>query len=140
MKFWDSSAIAPILVEENDTELRRNQLREDPHLLVWFGTYVEVESSLARKRREGFLNAVYLRTARNMLYDLAGHWDEVQPTVRVRERAVRCLHTHSLRAADAFQLAAALVTCRESPSSHSFYTGDLRLREAAEREGFRVDD
>ena len=45
---------------------------------------------------------------------------------------------HALRAADAFQLAAALVACRDPPAGHSFLSGDARLLHAARLEGFEV--
>jgi len=140
MNFWDSSAIIPLIVHEADTALRTRQLREDPTLTVWYGSVVEIESSLARKRRENSMNASDLKSLRASLRNLSMHWDEVQPSNRLRDRAVRCLHTHPLRAADAFQLAAALLACGDYPQNHTFLTGDLRLREAAEREGFSVDD
>jgi hypothetical protein len=41
-----------------------------------------------------------------------------------------------LRAADALQLAAALVWCQGDPLQHGFVCLDQRLREAARREGF----
>jgi hypothetical protein len=43
-----------------------------------------------------------------------------------------------LRAADALQLAAALIVCDERPESLSFVCLDDRLREAARKEGFPV--
>ena len=71
-----------------------------------------------------------------MLSDLAGAWAEVTAAARIRERALRALATHPLRAADAVQLAAALVAAEDRPRGHHFVCGDLRLREAATREGF----
>jgi len=139
MNFWDSSAITPLIVEEKDTPLRYQQTKEFGSLTVWYGTVLEIESALARKHREEKLSPKLLRTARTSLHALAKSWDEVSPGVVVRDRAARLLYTHTLRAADAFQLAAALVVSRETPSGHRFLTGDLRLRNAAEREGFSVD-
>jgi hypothetical protein len=43
-----------------------------------------------------------------------------------------------LRAGDALQLAAALVAANDRPHAHEFLSGDVRLREAATREGFKV--
>jgi len=56
----------------------------------------------------------------------------------VRARAARLLSLHPLRAADALQLAAALVWCRERTAEAPFVCLDDRLRLAAAREGFRV--
>jgi hypothetical protein len=46
--------------------------------------------------------------------------------------------SHPLRAADALQLAAALVWCDEAPQGTAFVCLDDRLRDAARREGFAV--
>jgi|GEM_PF-3666775 len=60
----------------------------------------------------------------------------VEPTTVVLERAERLLMIHDLRAADAFQLSAALVLFQEKPASYYFVSTDLRLIGAATREGF----
>lgn len=57
---------------------------------------------------------------------------------RVRERARRLLESHPLRAADALQLAAALIASEEEPKDLPFVTLDRRLALAAEKEGFKV--
>ena len=43
-----------------------------------------------------------------------------------------------LRAADSFQLAAALVSAEEDPPGAGFVCFDMRLSEAASREGFAI--
>ncbi len=139
MMFWDSSAITPLIAQEAESGLRREQYESCPRMIVWYGTRLEIESALARKKREDSFTLDELRQAQEVLQTLERGWDEVTPTLVLRERAIRLLHTHPLRAADAFQLAAALVVSREFPKGHSFLTGDKRLREAAEREGFQVD-
>ena len=139
MRFWDSSAIAPLLVEEADSDLRESQLREDGDILVWYGTLVELESALNRRKREGFLKPKGGKAARLRLAQLETSWLEVQPTAVVRERALRLLRVHPLRAADAFQLGAALVVTSEQPRGCAFYTNDTRLKEAAAAEGFDVE-
>lgn len=139
MKFWDSSAITPLLVREADSARRERQLADDPDMLVWFGTLAEVESSLNRRNRAGELSAESEARARKHLDELAHHWAEVSPTHEVRARAIRLLRVHPLRAADAFQLAAALAACRERPQNLVFLTNDQRLRAAAEAEGFPME-
>jgi predicted nucleic acid-binding protein len=57
---------------------------------------------------------------------------------RVERRARRLLALHPLRAADALQLASALVACDERPDRLPLVTLDERLAAAAMREGFRV--
>jgi predicted nucleic acid-binding protein len=56
----------------------------------------------------------------------------------VRLTADRLLRVHPLRAADAFQLAAAISAIEERPSSLWLVTLDRGLAQAAEREGFKV--
>jgi predicted nucleic acid-binding protein len=54
--------------------------------------------------------------------------------------ATRLLRVHPLRAADALQLAAAIIAAEDDPRSLPFVTLDDRLALAAEREGFPVVD
>jgi hypothetical protein len=56
----------------------------------------------------------------------------------VDRRARRLLAAHPLRAADALQLAAALVACDERSDMLAFVTLDDRLAKAARRGGFVV--
>lgn len=139
MRFWDSSAITPLLVRETDSGLREKHLRADGGMLVWYGTPVELESVLNRRKRDGSLRPDDEKAARDRLGQLENSWLEVQPVVAVRERALRLLRVHPLRAADAFQLAAALVATSEQPRGHVFHTNDTRLKEAASAEGFAVE-
>ena len=73
-----------------------------------------------------------------VLVALSREWSEVLPSEGLRARAERLLGVHSLRAADAFQLAAALLWSRGETRMHALVSLDERLREAAEREGFRL--
>jgi predicted nucleic acid-binding protein len=139
MNFWDSSALVPLLVEEKESQYRRAQAKEQSSITVWYGTLAEISSSLARKRRDQELTASTLRDLKKELHLFSQTWDEVQPSQKIRDQAIRCLYTHPLRAADAFQLAAALNIADDSPEQHSFFTGDRQLRDAAEREGFYVE-
>jgi hypothetical protein len=139
MNFWDSSAVLPLLVSENDTALRESQLRAAPELLVWYGTHVEIESAICRRLREASLDATQAAHARARLQILTKSWLEVQPTPLVKARAIRLLRVHPLRAADAFQLAAALHAFNEITSGNTFLTADLRLAAAASLEGFAME-
>jgi len=139
MKFWDSSALVPLLVTEETTTLRQRQYDIDPWAVVWFGTLAEIESSLVRRQRDGQLSAAEEAAARKRLSEITVQWTEVTPTNEVRARAIRLLRVHPLRAADAFQLAAALIFCREQPQHLPFLTADQRLLTAANLEGFPVE-
>ena len=139
MKFWDSAAIAPLLVEEADTLTRETQLRLDREILVWYGTLAELESAICRREREGSLDGTQSANARARLSILSRSWMEVQPTSVVRARALRLLRVHPLRAADAFQLGAALTAFKEATAGNVFLTADVRLAKAAALEGFEVE-
>ncbi|MGQ0624375.1 MAG: type II toxin-antitoxin system VapC family toxin [Sporichthyaceae bacterium] len=136
MKFWDSSAAVPLLVEEEATDLVQSVFRQDPDLLVWWATELECVSALARHEREG--GTAEVAKAYANLDALAMSWTEVQPSPRVRQSARRVLRVHPLRAADAAQLAAGLQASEGHPSTLEFVCLDERLRDAARREGFSV--
>ncbi len=139
MRFWDSSALVALVVHEEETPLRQHALRDDAEVLVWYGTPAEIESAIQRRRREATLPADQEAITRGKLAVLSGMWQEVQATLAVRERALRLLRVHSLRAADAFQLAAALIVCEEQTKGFHFHTADERLAAAAAAEGFVVE-
>ena len=139
MRFWDSSAIAPLLAEETASRPREAQLREDAEIPVWYGTWAELESAICRRERESSIDPEQAAMARTRLSVLTRAWLEVQPTSWVRERAIGLLRVHPLRAADAMQLAAALVAFKERTAGNRFLTADLRLAKAAILEGFAVE-
>jgi hypothetical protein len=138
MRFWDSSAIVPLLVQEEETDRRSALLRDDPQMTVWWASRLECSSALNRLCRDGRLDEAGLSKALKDLETLAGGWYEVQPTEELRARAMRLLRIHPLCAADSAQLAAALLATSEDPSQFPFLTSDELLRKAAEREGFIV--
>ena len=138
MRFWDSSAIIPLLVDEPSSPGVRAEYGRDPDIVVWWATVVECVSALARLEREARLAASELSEAIARLDELALAWHEIQPIDRGRQVAIRLLRMHDLRAADAFQLAAAISASEDQPGAVSLVTLDVRLATAAEREGFRV--
>lgn len=138
MRFWDSSALVPLLVAETDTAKRTAQLREDSTLTVWWGTILECESALQRRFRDGSLSSSDAAQARAHLSRLAASWLEVTPSVAVRRLATRLLRTHPLRTADSLQLAAALSLREAGVQPLCFLTSDTRLAEAADIEGLTL--
>ncbi len=138
MKFWDSSAIIPICLKEQLSETVKRLIKTDEDIVVWWATRVECLSAMSRRRREGVLNIDAELKARTILIALSTEWSEVQPSELVRQRAERLLAIHSLRCADAFQLAAALIWAEENPQGHEMVCLDQNLREAAHKEGFTV--
>lgn len=138
MRFWDASAIVPLIAEEPATARLFERLEEDSDLLVWWGTPVEIVSALSRRERESILTAATVDTALQNLQLLADAWNEIVPSDAVRRTAERLLRTHALRAADSLQLAAALVAADHDARTLEFLCLDDRLAAAAHREGFAV--
>ncbi len=138
MRFWDSSAIVPLVCREPESRRCRAWLREDPVLLVWAPAATEVVSALARRRRAGALAGARLAEARRRLRALEAAWSEVSAWDPVRARARRLLEVHALPAADALHLGAALVVVEERTAGVGFVTFDRHLAAAADREGFEV--
>ncbi len=136
MRYWDSSALVPLCVQETTTARARALARKGP-LVTWCMSQVEIASAVERRAREGALSVDGRALALRSLSDLSNSWTEITAVEAVRERAIRLLATQPLRAADALQMAAALVATGDRPSVHDFICLDQRLREAALREGFR---
>jgi predicted nucleic acid-binding protein len=138
LTYWDASALVPLLVMEKGTALARGWLREDPEIATWAWTKVELVSAVERAVREKSLAA---RERRAMLAKIEGLFraiHEVTDDLSIRERAVPLLGRHSIRAADAGQIGAALLVAEGMPATLGFACLDSRLSEAAEREGFPV--
>ncbi|MBM4060855.1 MAG: type II toxin-antitoxin system VapC family toxin [Planctomycetes bacterium] len=138
MRFWDSSAIVPLINQEESTATMRALLGDDPAVIVWATTGLEVASALWRRARAGDLTEAARTAAAESLAQLAASWSTAIDVAEVVTRARRVLAAHPLRAADAAQLAAALVCCRERTDHLEFVTLDKRLADAARREGLRV--
>jgi uncharacterized protein len=138
MKFWDSSAIVPLLLAEPTTRAMQTIVAKDSTMLVWWADEVECASALARLVREDALEDAATRLAFDRLRQLASGWHEIDPSDAIREAAVRFLRVHALRAGDALQLAAAFVAAERRPPSLEVVTLDERLAGAARKEGFDV--
>jgi len=138
MRFWDASAIVPLVLAEPTTKAVQAVAAKDPVMLVWWATEVECASALTRLEREGALDEPAMTQAMARLAQLASGWHEVDPSDSLREAAVRFLRVHPLRAADALQLAAAYIAAERRPSSLQVVTLDDRLAIAARKEGFTM--
>ena len=138
MKFWDSSALVPLVVEEPVTSAVVGLYRDDPLMLVWWGAETECVSALARLERQRAIAPDSLMQALERLRALKSTWQEIQPVELLKETAIRLLRMHNLRAGDALQLAAAIVASEHRPSTVGFVCLDERLTIAAQREGFNV--
>lgn len=138
MKFWDTSALLPLVIHEATSAAMISFFDQNEPVCIWTLTPIEAASALQRLYREKRLAAKELETA-------MAHFDQIfkgclviKNVERVKSRALRLLRLHSLKSADALQLAAALVSSQEEPQNHHFVTLDKRLKEAAHLEGFLV--
>lgn len=139
MKFWDASAIVPLVVDEEETEYCLRLLSEDQEMMIWCLSRVEVVSALCRRIREGAIGERHFLNAKTRLNSILERAYKVSAVEKVRSRALRLLEVHPLRAADALQLGSALVVTQEDPSRLSLVSFDLRLKDAAVKEGFVVN-
>ncbi|MFM9078377.1 MAG: type II toxin-antitoxin system VapC family toxin [Solirubrobacterales bacterium] len=135
MRYWDASALIPLIVDEGKSQQMEDVLREDDSVATWWGTRIECISAIRRKEREGQLEPQQAKQASLLLDALAEDWAEVQPALELRSMAGRLLAVHPLRTGDAFQLAAALRWSSEISGEAEVITLDERLKDAAMREG-----
>ena len=138
MKFWDSSALVPLVVDETTTSSMRRLLASDRDVVIWMMTGVELLSALGRVGRTSPALADLLPGVRADVMDLVTRCATVTDVDGVRRRAERFVGVHPLAAADALQLAAAMLASGDRPETLEFVTLDQQLARAAKLEGFRV--
>jgi predicted nucleic acid-binding protein len=137
MKFWDTSAIVPLLVEEPESQLVESIFREDSEQIVWWGTSIECVSAVSRLEREGALAAIQAERIIDKLRLVRSAWREVLAGAQLKQTAERILRVHPLRAQDAQQLAACLIV--NSSGKVPFVSLDSRLNTAARKEGLDTE-
>lgn len=138
MRFWDSSAIVPLLSNQPASGTIARLLREDTEIAAWWGTWAESAVAVGRLKREGKLDDDGEDEARAVLDRIADEWLEVEPTDELRILAAILSRRYPLKTADLLQLAAALQWCDGETQGQSFVCLDDRLRSAALAVGFRV--
>jgi predicted nucleic acid-binding protein len=138
LRFWDSSALLPLLAEQTASEAMNVLLREGEDLVVWWGTWAECAVAISRLKREDSLDEESEQETRVVLDEIAADWTEVEPIDDMRLLASLLSKDHPLKTADALQLAAALRWCEGDTTGRSFVCLDNRLREAAMGEDFGV--
>lgn len=136
--FWDSSALVPLCVNQTASNSFRKLWRQSSRVVVWWGATVEIQSALSRLNKQNHINAKGLQFALNRLKAMRGQWREVLASEKLRDIAEGLPQTYGLRALDSFQLAAALVWCKEKPKGRLFISDDIKLKEVAVKAGFEV--
>ncbi len=137
MKYWDTSALVPLIAREDSSKALVRLRENDLSIATWWGSLVECHSAIDRRFREQAISEQQRNVIRRDLARLWGTVYEVRPTEALRSTAIELLHAYTLRAADAFQLAAWRELTR-SGGRPGFVTLDQRLASAAEAEGADV--
>jgi uncharacterized protein len=78
MKFWDASAIVPLLLAEASTQRLQALAATDRGMLVWWGSEVECVSAVARLERNTSISPEVITSAFQRLRELATTWHEVE--------------------------------------------------------------
>ena len=138
MRFWDTSALIPLVIDEAMTERLRALMTEDTDIAVWMLTSVELLSTIGRLDRASHGLDDLISGIRIDAIERYKQWTLVTEVDSVRRRAERLVGIHPLTAADALQLAAAQVASQDKPETLAFVTVDAQLAKAARLEGFRV--
>lgn len=138
MRFWDTSALLPLLIKEGRSDQLESLGKDEVPMAVWWGTVVECTSALVRRARGREITEQARDRGLDMLQDLTDYWFVMGPDTALREAAVRAARLHGLRAGDALQLAAALDWVGGRPAGEQFVTLDGELGAAARLEGFSV--
>jgi predicted nucleic acid-binding protein len=143
VKFWDSSAIVPLVIEEKTSRQCRDLYRADRHVDVWEYTETEVLSGIVKQTRvQPPLTDDELDAALTRLDTHRREWEVVKAVTddivsEIKRRARRHMLTHRLRSGDALQLAAATMRF-DPPMRRAFVVFDGQLADAAANEGFDV--
>lgn len=138
MNFWDSSAIVALLVQQPGSSAAGQALAEDDEMVVWWGTRLECAAALFRLIRGEAISVDDGKRALTGLSALASAWAEVDPSATVRERAQLLVAKHPLKAADALQLAAAILALSPGRQEDGFVCLDRQLSSAARAERLHV--
>lgn len=133
--FWDSSALVPLcLLEPLTSRVQALYKRHQP--VVWWGTSVEIAAAFARLLRVKQLDIADWNMAKLSAEKLSTRWAVIQPSENLRTKAKQIVENYDLRAADCFQLAAAMDWCDDATNGRLFFSADRRLRDAALLCGF----
>lgn len=138
MRFWDSSAVVPLVIRQEASLRVDRWWTDDARIALWTLTPVEITWAIWRRVREGAMSESDASVAETRVQELADASYTVTDIEAVKALARRLLRVHPLRAADALQLGAALLWAGGKPAGKTLLTFDERLAASARREGFDV--
>ena len=119
LAFWDASALVPLCVRHGITP-QAIALYKTHDAVVWWVTPVEIASALARLLRRKQLDSRAWAKSNKLAKSLADSWSVIQPSDALRATSIQLVDRYDLRAADSFQLAAALEWCEHAPRVEYF--------------------
>jgi predicted nucleic acid-binding protein len=123
VKFWDTSALVPLVTQEDKSSVAQDLLEADRNVAVSFITPVELTSTLWRRGRRWHDQASFRRSLFKAA-ELESNWtlvDDVEPIIKLARRLIT---EHVLRSGDAIQLAAALFLVDGHPEDLPFVSHD----------------
>lgn len=134
MRFWDTSALVPLLTEEGTSALLTELFQQDRDVIASFITPVEITSALWRKAG---VNDDLRHLAEQRYAVLEANWTLIDEYALAVEIAKRFASQYGLRAGDAIQLACAVIAV-PNRNELPFVVNDYDLKAAARAEGFPV--
>ena len=137
MRFWDSSALVPLLILEESSDQVRGLFAIDDEIVASIITPIEVQSALWRRRHREEIDLDQHTEAEVAFADLSESWSEIADFFTVREIALRPSH-QARPSCWRCDLATALAAADGTPTSLPFVTLDQDLALAARAEGFDV--
>jgi predicted nucleic acid-binding protein len=136
LRFCDSSALVPLIIDEQTSVALRRLLMRDRHIIASWLTAVEITSALWRRRHHNELDATAHQDADASFAQISRRWTAM-PAAEMTDRAIDLLSRHALRAAGSVQLASAMLAV-DRFGLLPFVTLDQDLAAAARAEGFTV--
>jgi uncharacterized protein len=88
VRFWDTSALIPLIVDETWTPAARSLLVAESKLVLWWGTSIECLSALARSLREGRMTARDHDAGGKVVEALCDGAFEIQPGEAIRKLCI----------------------------------------------------
>jgi hypothetical protein len=138
LAYWDSSALVPLCVPQVQTP-GAISMYERFQVVAWWASEVEIVSALARLERMGQISRSQFIQGKQRAQEIVRDWISADSKAGLVAQACTLLELHTLRAADALQLAVALAVCDQRPKGFLFVTSDQRLADAAGQSGFSIE-
>lgn len=135
--YFDSSVLVKRYVDEVGSVEARRRLDEH-HTACSAVAPVEVTSALKRRREAGQLSERRLRALLDDLRQDRAHWELVEVSGAVLDRAEAIVVRAAVKTIDAIHLASALLLAETTVDRLPFVTADARQREVAARVGLPV--